>query len=729
MENNYLIAKILLPIALEDEYSYLIPKDININIGDVVLVNFINRNIYGLVTDIENITRKPKFKLKTIISKDENIKIDQKLIELIHFAANYNLAPKGLFLKLAISILNSSKNKETSKISYKIDKRIAKTIKITQKRQKIIDIFVKNDELPQSEIIKLTDISNSTLSSLVKNGLLIKNIEKIIDKNKLKQNINIDNFKLTKLSENQKNCADFINDKVNKKKYSPILVDGVTGSGKTEIYFNAVANILQKESGQILILLPEIILANQILKRFNDSFGFDANIWHSKINNNLKRDILYSINNGNVRVLIGTRSALFLPFQDLKLIIIDEEHESSFKQEDIVNYHGRDMAIVRSKIENSTIVLSSATPSIETFLNAKNKKYHHIKLESRFFHNKKAEINLIDMKKQEINKNSYISDILKNEIKCALRNNSQILLFLNRRGYAPVTLCKSCGIKVSCVNCSSYMTYHQEINKLICHHCGIESRNVRNCSNCNKKESLINLGAGVEKIAEEIKNIFPDQQIALMTSDTLNNQEKSSELINKISKNEINIIIGTQIIAKGHHFPHLALVGIIDGDSSFNNADLRASERSFQLLTQVIGRAGREKHQARIILQSYNSNNLMFQYIINQERDRFFNLEITNRQIAQMPPFAKMIAIIFISKDENLAINNAKFILSKFPIQDNIELFGPAPMPVSKIRKHYYYRLLVKSEKKLNLQKLVKDIMKSVKFQSNIRVKIDVDPL
>ncbi len=429
MQNNYKIAKILLPIALDDEYSYLIPDNIIINIGDIVLVNFVNRNIYGLITDLENTTKKPKFKLKTIILKDSDIKIDNKLIKLINFAANYNLAPRGLFLKLAISILNSSQDKKNTKITYRINQDAVKNIKITTKRQKIIDIFIKQDEIEQNEIIKLTEISKSTLNSLVKNKLLIKKNIETTKKNKLKQEFDINDFKLAKLSDHQKECADFINNKVIQGKYNPILVDGVTGSGKTEIYFDVIANILKEESGQILILLPEIILAEQILKRFNDKFGFKANIWHSKIDNNLKRSIFYGINKGDIRVLIGTRSALFLPFKDLKLTIIDEEHEDSFKQEDIVNYHGRDMAIMRSKIEESTIVLSSATPSIETFFNAYNDKYHHLQLKSRFFHNNKAKISLIDMKKQKLNKNSYICDDLKNEIDLALKNNSQILLF------------------------------------------------------------------------------------------------------------------------------------------------------------------------------------------------------------------------------------------------------------------------------------------------------------
>ena len=660
MQNNKLIAQILLPLAFDEAFSYYIPENMDVKIGDVVLVNFVKRNIYGVVLEVKTEKEKSKFKIKNILEKHDNIKISPNLIKLIEFSANYNLYPKGLFLKLSISILNSIKTKKIGQIT---------------------------------------------------------------------DNIDIKNFNLKKLAKNQEDAAKFFKEKIDKNKYNVTLLDGVTGSGKTEVYFEAIAKILKQNSGQVLIMLPEIILTDQLIKRFEDSFDFKPEIWHSKIGNARKRDIFYSINNGNIKVLIGTRSALFLPFKNLKLIIIDEEHESSFKQEDIVNYHGRDMAIARAKLENISVILSSATPSVETFTNVKNGKYYHQILTNKFFNNQKADIKLVDMKKENLAKNHFISKSLEYEINKSLENNEQILLFLNRRGYAPITLCKSCGFKISCKNCSAYATYHQKINKLICHHCGHSAEFGVDCTNCSEENSLITLGAGVEKIADEAKKLFPNQKIGLMTSDTLNNIEETSQTIDQIINNEINIIIGTQIIAKGHHFPHLSLVGIIDGDGSFNNSNLRAAEKSFQLLTQIIGRAGREKHKAKIVLQSYNINNLVFKYITTQDRDSFLNLEIKNREIVGMPPFGKMIALIFISKNEDMAINEAKKILRKFPIQDNIEIFGPAPMPISKIRNSYYYRLLIKSDKKLNIQKLIKKIIQSSKTPNQVRIKIDVDPI
>ncbi len=729
MKENKLIAQILLPIAFDEAFSYYVPENLDIKIGDIVLVNFVNRNTYGAVLQIKPETEKSKFKIKNIIEKDENIKIGSNLIKIIEFAASYNLAPKGLFLKLAISILNSSKNKENSQTFYKINHNLPQNLKITPKRQKIIDIFQEKEALLAQDLINSVKISNSTINSLVKNEFLIKNTIKNEINSKKVQKFDINNFNLKKLSSSQQQTANFLKDKVNKNEYNVTLLDGVTGSGKTEVYFDVIAQILKEKSGQILILLPEIILTDQLVNRFSCAFNFTPEIWHSKINNNQKRDIFYALNKGDIQILIGTRSALFLPFANLKLIIIDEEHESSFKQEDVVNYHGRDMAIARAKFEKISVILSSATPSIETFANTKNGKYYHQILENKFFNNNQAQIHLINMKKEKLPSNKFISSDLKNEIINCLKNKQQILLFLNRRGYAPLTLCKCCGFKINCIHCSSYVTYHQKINKLTCHHCGYEAKITQSCKNCNSENSFITLGAGVEKIAEEIKELFPDSKTSLMTSDTINNSNTANEVIKKIANNQIDIIIGTQIIAKGHHFPHLALVGIIDGDSSFNNANLRTAEKSFQLLTQVIGRAGREKHKAKIFLQSYNVDNLVFKYIATQNRDDFLNLEIQNRQITTMPPFGKIIAIIFISKNEELAINSAKLILRRFPTQKTIEIFGPAPMPMSKIRKHYYYRLLIKSDKKLNIQKLIKQIIESTKLSNQVRVRIDVDPL
>ena len=669
MENRRII-EVLLPLPFDHGFSYFLPETLEIKIGNIVKVPFRNTELYGVVTNLnsddQNLDRK---KIKTVISKNDILNIDSKLLEFIKWVANYNLSPLGAVLKLTISILNSDKTKK-----FQVLKKVT---------------------------------------------------NKTIDPNK---------FNLKSLLHAQKTAADFLIKKIDDRKHSVTLLDGVTGSGKTEIYFAAIAKILEKNhleksQKQILILLPEIALTSQLISRFENQFGFVPDLWHSKITPTKKRDIFKGIINGNVKILIGARSSLFLPFKELSLIIIDEEHDTSFKQEDIVNYNGRDMAVLRGKIEEIPVILSSATPSLESFINAKNGKYEYLNLAQKFSHDKITKIDLIDMRKEKLNKDSYLSNTLKQELSENLEHGKQSLLFLNRRGYAPLTICRNCGYKIGCPNCSSYMTMHQKLNKLICHHCGHNTKPNNKCNSCNSEDSIISCGAGVEKIKEEILHNFPDSRIAIMTSDNITSLDEAENIIQKILNHEIDIIIGTQIVAKGHHFPSLSLVGIIDGDGSFYNANLRTLERSYQLLTQVIGRAGRDKYHGKVILQTYNPENLVFQNIINSSRDEFLEIEIKSRENSQMPPFTKMAAIIISALKEKDAIDTAKLILKQLPVQNEIEIFGPAPMPITRIKNRYNYRILVKTKKNINIQKLISSSLQPIKLGHQIRVKIDIDPI
>ncbi|MFT6258085.1 MAG: primosomal protein N' (replication factor Y) [Rickettsiales bacterium] len=655
-----MICQVLLPIPFDYGFSYFFAEDLNLQIGDVVKVPFRNKEVFGVVVGFDQENQIDVKKIKNVIEKEERLNFNSKLLEFIDFVASYNLIPKGLVLKLSLSILNSSKD----------SKRKAKD---------------------------------------------------------LEQEINID---LKHLEGDQKDAADLLLAKISADKFQTILLDGVTGSGKTEIYFSAIAKIMEKnDNSQIVILLPEIALTSQLCKRFKDQFGFEPDLWHSKISPSKKRNLFFRIASGQCRVLIGARSALFLPFLNLRLIVIDEEHDPSFKQEDVVNYNARDMAIVRTKIENLPIILSTATPSLESYLNAKNGKYELIKLTQRFGDQDKTTIDLLDMRPQKLPKNHFISDHLKNLLEENLINNRQSLLFLNRRGYAPITLCKECGTKISCKNCSSYLTFHQRTNRLTCHHCGDYQRMKNLCPECGKEDCLMNIGVGVERLQEEVLEYFPSARIGLMTSDNIKSNEDAGELIEKILDNEIDIIIGTQMIAKGHHFPSLALVGIVDGDGSFLSGNLRTLERSFQLLTQVIGRAGRERYAGRVVLQTYNTENSVFKSIIENKRDEFLESEIKNRKSMNFPPFSKMATLIFSGMDEALVIDFAKFVRGKFPFDKAIEVFGPAPMPISRVKNSYHHCLNVKVDRKINLQKLISQVLKSCKTPSKVRVKIDIDPL
>ena len=654
------ICQILLPVPFNYGFSYFVPEGLDLKTGDVVKVSFRSKEIFGVAVGLNQENDIDEKRIKTIIDVDEKIKFSTNLLEFIDFVAAYNLAPKGLVLKLSLAILNSSQEAKKKKPA----------------AEKLIIIELKS------------------------------------------------------LNENQQKAADLLLKKVAEQKFSTILLDGITGSGKTEIYFQAIAKTIQKsEYNQALILLPEIALTSQLCKRFKQQFGFEPDLWHSKISPAKKRELFFRIANGSCRVLIGARSALFLPFQNLKLIVVDEEHDASFKQEDVVNYHGRDMAVMRAKIENIPIILSSATPSLESYLHAKNNKYQLIKLDQRFGQEEKTAISLLDMRKEKLSKNQFISEPLKKLLAENLKNNRQSLLFLNRRGYAPLTLCNKCGKKVSCKNCSSYLTFHQKTNRLVCHHCGTSNRMNNICNNCGEKDCLVNCGVGVEKLQEEVLKYFSEARIGLMTSDNIKNNDDAKNLIEQILEHKIDIIIGTQMIAKGHHFPSLALVGIIDGDGSFLGGNLRTLERSFQLLTQVIGRAGRENFAGQVVLQTYNPENSVFKNIIENKRDEFLEGEIKGRQTMNFPPFSKMAAIIFSGIDENLVIDFAKFVLRKFPVDKAIEVFGPAPLAITRVKNRYHYCLNIKVERKINLQKLITDCLAQINTPSSIRVKIDIDPI
>ena len=654
------ICQILLPVPFNYGFSYFVPEGLDLKTGDVVKVSFRSKEIFGVAVGLNQENDIDEKRIKTIIDVDEKIKFSTNLLEFIDFVAAYNLAPKGLVLKLSLAILNSSQEAKKKKPA----------------AEKLIIIELKS------------------------------------------------------LNENQQKAADLLLKKVAEQKFSTILLDGITGSGKTEIYFQAIAKTIQKsEYNQALILLPEIALTSQLCKRFKQQFGFEPDLWHSKISPAKKRELFFRIANGSCRVLIGARSALFLPFQNLKLIVVDEEHDASFKQEDVVNYHGRDMAVMRAKIENIPIILSSATPSLESYLHAKNNKYQLIKLDQRFGQEEKTAISLLDMRKEKLSKNQFISEPLKKLLAENLKNNRQSLLFLNRRGYAPLTLCNKCGKKVSCKNCSSYLTFHQKTNRLVCHHCGTSNRMNNICNNCGEKDCLVNCGVGVEKLQEEVLKYFSEARIGLMTSDNIKNNDDAKNLIEQILEHKIDIIIGTQMIAKGHHFPSLALVGIIDGDGSFLGGNLRTLERSFQLLTQVIGRAGRENFAGQVVLQTYNPENSVFKNIIENKRDEFLEGEIKGRQTMNFPPFSKMAAIIFSGIDENLVIDFAKFVLKKFPVDKAIEVFGPAPLAITRVKNRYHYCLNIKVERKINLQKLITDCLAQINTPSSIRVKIDIDPI
>jgi len=568
--------------------------------------------------------------------------------------------------------------------------------------------------------------------NMASRGLVLKSFIGTLNTDKIKkeiqpliQNFNEKNLNLKQLSSAQNQAYCLIKQYLDNSETT--LLQGVTGSGKTEIYFAVIADILkQHSSGQILILLPEIALTSQLLNRFSEQFGFTPALWHSKISKSKKREIYYGIANGTVKLMIGARSSLLLPFKNLKLIVVDEEHDNSFKQEDIFNFHARDMAILRSKIENFPIILSTATPAVETFHNALINKFQAIRLEEKF--GATNQIEYVDLRQEKLENGQILSAKLSLEIAKNIANKKQILLFLNRRGYSPVTICKSCGTKYDCQNCDFHLVHHKNKNLLICHHCGHQEKPLNKCKFCGEEDSLISVGFGVEKLHEEVKLKFPDANIAMVNSDEIKNFDDAVKIIREISCGTIDIIIGTQMISKGYDFPNLNLVGIVDVDSLLYSSDLRALEKSYQILTQVMGRAGRSKDSGKILIQTYNPQNLLFQIINSENKNAFYDFEINNRQTLNLPPFFQMIKIEISALMENVAKDYAKNFIANFPINDKIELFGPAPAPIQKLKNRHHFLIHIKADKKVNLQKLINDVRLQSKIDPKIRIRFNINP-
>jgi primosomal protein N' (replication factor Y) len=547
-------------------------------------------------------------------------------------------------------------------------------------------------------------------------------LKKLSTQNEEKWNIN-----LPPLAEAQQRAVNQLTAKIDTG-YSVTLLDGVTGSGKTEVYFDIIAKILQNTNGQVLILLPEILLSTQLMQRFKHRFGFEPNKWNSGLTEADKRKTWLRVKTGTTRLVVGARSALFLPFRELKLIVIDEEHEASYKQEDGPIYHARDMAILRAFKEQIPAILASATPSLESLINCKNKKYEHIILPNRYGEATLPTINIIDLRADKPDKKTWLSTPLRNALATNFERGEQSLLFLNRRGYAPLTLCSKCGFKFTCPDCSTWLVEHKYHNQLECHHCGYHIKIPAGCPSCENTEPFVSCGPGVERIEEELTSLLPQARILLVTTDTITNAKQSEEALSAIINGKIDVIIGTQMVAKGHHFPNLTLVGVVDGDLGLAGGDLRAAERSYQLLHQVGGRAGRSDLKGQVIIQTYNPDNTIMRSLLEDDRENFMEHEYESRRDAHMPPFVKLAAIILSGYNEEEVRSTAKGMVRLAPQANNIHCLGPVPAILSKLRNRYRYRILVKAEREVNIQKYLIHWLSLIPKNDKVRIKLDIDP-
>ena len=507
----------------------------------------------------------------------------------------------------------------------------------------------------------------------------------------------------------------------------PIVLEGVTGSGKTEVYFDLIELYILKNK-QILVMLPEISLTPQLEKRFFERFGIKVDIWHSKISEKKRKNIWHRAYQGQPIVVIGARSSLFLPFTNLALIIVDEEHDPSYKQEENIRYQARDLAVVRSQIQNCKLILSSATPSLETQNNINKKKYHHVFLSRQYSGLPLPEVALVDLTSNKLEKNLWISSFIIKEITNCLNRQEQALIFLNRRGYSPLSLCTECGYRFSCQNCSSWLVMHQKKNCLICHHCGTILQIINDCPKCLHKNSIKFVGPGVERIAEELKIYFPKKNVSIMSSDNANTPIKIKNIIDQFSDKKINILVATQIMAKGYDFPNLSFVGVIDADAGLFGGDLRAIEKTFNLLQQVSGRAGRSQRAGKVMIQTYYPNQKVIQALKNRDRISFINQALKEREQFNMPPFGYMTSII-ISGASSLLIKNYALKLTQYPkTEKSIDLLGPVEAPIFLLRGKYRYRILLKGKSRKKLNNFTLQMLNFTPKPPSIKVTIDVDP-
>jgi len=693
-----LVAKILLPLPFE-EFDYLIPPQKDFSVGDLVEAPFRNKRLIGLITSFEDIDE-PKFKLKYVIATMrekgfETPTLSMQFLEFIKKQSEYYLQEKGNIFSLCFSqkFFKEKKRKPKEKVVFKRSS-VQKT-ELNSEQQTAYENITRRISLP-------------SLRTGAKQSILTSDTQSPMD------------CFVADTSGNDKNI----------KKFSVTLLDGVTGSGKTEVFFQLAEDVINQDR-QALIMLPEILLTSQIVSRFENRFADDVIIWHSGISDGKKKKHFFDIINGRAKIIIGARSALELPYKNLGIIICDEEHDSSYKQDEGVVYNARDMAVLRGKIENIPVILSSATPSIETINNVNEGKYFEEKLTKRYSQIDLPKIELIDMRTQKLKANEFISEALKNEIQKTLDEKKQVMLFLNRRGYAPLVICGTCGHRIKSPDTSAWMVLHYDRQKnpyLQCHHSGYRTKLPEACPECKAAGSFRPCGPGVQRIAEEIKLLFPQYKTLEMASDSMTSKKKADEFLEQILSGSADIIIGTQIIAKGHHFPNLKMVGVIDADLGLDFSDLRAGEKTFQLLQQVSGRAGRENEQGEVFLQTYNPSHQVLLAIKNYDKEGFTKYEIDQRKLGNLPPFSKFTSLIISGKEETETNKFSKLVASKLIQTKDVKILGPAEAMFHELRGWFRYRLLLVCAKNYNIQNYIKKSFADIKIPVDTKLKIDIDP-
>lgn len=576
-----------------------------------------------------------------------------------------------------------------------------------------------------SELAGMAGVSTSVIKGLVKTGAVR---EEPTPRDRPFTPLDPD-YDRKDLSADQSAAAADLRGKVQGRTYCTTLLLGVTGSGKTEVYLEAVAETI-RQGRQALVLLPEIALTSEFLTRVQARFGATPGEWHSGVTMTERRRVWKMTGEGGVQLVVGARSALFLPFRDLGLIVVDEEHDNSYKQEDGVHYNARDMAVLRASASDAQVILTSATPSLETWANAEAGKYSRLNLTSRFGDAVMPDMKAIDMRVEKLPSDRWISARLKTQIDMRIARREQSLLFINRRGFAPITLCRACGEQIGCDHCDARMVEHRFQKRLMCHQCGETKPIPETCPTCGAEDRLAPVGPGVERLKEEAEALFPEAKIALLSSDVFGSARALKDEIKRIADGDADIIVGTQLVAKGHNFPNLTLVGVIDADLGLQGSDLRAAEKTFQLVRQVAGRAGRADKAGEAYLQTYQPDHAVIRAILSGKDEEFWQAEATERRVASVPPFGRFAALILSGPELDPLLDIGRILIrNQHPLAEiGAEVYGPAPAPIARISGRYRVRLLVKGDKTTVLQPVLRRWLAPLKLPNNVRLTVDIDP-
>ena len=717
-----MVVRVLFPLPLPEPFDYEVPEGLEVRPGSYVRAPLGKQERDGVVWDVLPGDASAGRTLKPLMAVHDVPPMPEEMRRFIDIAARYNACAPGQILAMC---LRSRAALHSSPVEIVYALTGAAPPRSTPARDRVLAVADKGPPRTASELASDAGVSAGVVRGLVECGAL-RPVERVVD---APFPVPDPDRPGLALSEEQSAAADRLRAGIDAQAFAPFLLDGVTGSGKTEVYFEAIAAALKDSpQAQVLILLPEIALTQAVLERFESRFGAAPAPWHSGLSDKARRRTWREVAHGRARIVIGARSALFLPFARLRLIIVDEEHDTSYKQEDGVTYHARDMAVMRAKLAGAAIVLASATPALESAVNAEAGRYELLKLAARPGAARLPDISLVDLRAEPPEKGHWLSPALSAAMVETFRVGEQSLLFLNRRGYAPLVLCRACGEKLKSPGTESWLTEHRYTGRLVCHLTGYSMPKPAACPHCGAENTLMGVGPGVERIAEEARRLLPDARIEVFSSDTARSGDDTRDLVERMAAGEIDVMIGTQIVAKGHNFPGLTLVGVVDADSGLKGGDLRAGERTFQLLSQVAGRAGRADKPGRAMIQTYGPDNPAMIALAHGDRDGFLAVERDVRAELGMPPFGRLAAIIVSAPGAEAVQEAGLAILKAAPNGEDIEVYGPAEAPIAVVRGRHRRRFLVKAPRSVDLSAYMAAWGARLKLPTSVRVSIDIDP-